>query len=191
MAILFVLLSVAVLLAILTAPVPIKARAYVTLDGFRVHVRLKVAGIIPVHAKVVIKEGKCVLPLNGRKPPRKKKKTPLKTENFVKAAKNLLRDRIVKGGSAAFYVGGEDSARGAIAAGVFAATAALTGQSARTEVYWNREHPVFVFDCGVRLGISLLQTAVALFTVLSGDKKTAQAGKHYEGRGAEGRSEEK
>ena len=183
----FVLLSFAVLLAILTAPVPIRARAYVTLDGFRVHVRLKVAGIIPVHAKVVIKEGKFVLTLNGRKPARKKKKTPLKTENIVKAAKNLLRDRIVKGGSAVFYVGGEDSARGAIAAGVFAATAALTGQSARTEVYWNREHP---FDCGVRLGISLLQTAVALFTVLGGDKKPAQAGKHCKGRGAEGRSEE-
>lgn len=186
MAILFVLLAVAALCALLTAPLPVRARAYLTLDGFRLHVRLRVAGIVPVHARVVLKEGNFVFTLNG-KPPKKRRKRPSpKIENVLKAAGNLLRDGVLRGGNAAFFVGGEDSARGALAVGLLSAVAAALGQSGRTAVYWDSDNPAFVFDCGVRARISLVQTAVALVTALSDDGR----GKEDDASEADGRKRE-
>ena len=175
MAILFVLLAVVALLALLTAPVPVKARVYLTLDGFRTHIRFKIAGIFPVHAKIVLKEGKFVLTVNGRPPRRRVRKPSPALGGVVAAVTALVRDGVFKGGRAAFYVGGEDSAQGALAVGLLTAFAAATGQAGRTEIFWNSENPVFVFDCGIKARISVMQTALALGEAFSERKESAPA----------------
>lgn len=173
----FVLLAVAAVLALLTAPLPVKARVYVTLDGFRLLVRLSVMGVVPVRAKAVLKGGRFVVTLNGKMLPRKRKKR-LKAGGAAGAAKALsmlLRDGAVKGGGVALYVGGEDSAAGALFAGALAVVAGILGQSGRTDVFWNKDRRTFVLDGGVKMRISIAQTLAALVVARSEDGADGEA----------------
>lgn len=164
-AILFVLLAVTAALAFLTAPLPVKARVYLTLDGFRLHVRLRIAGIVPVHAKIVIRRGEFVATLNGKKFPKKKRRKG--KSDVAKAVCDLLREGVVKGGGATLYVGGADGAVGALCVGAINVLSALFGRRGRTEVYWNENRPTFVFDGGVQMRISIMQTLSAVTTARS------------------------
>lgn len=169
----FVLLAVVALCALLTAPIPVKARVYLTLDGFRAHIRLRVAGIFPVNAKMVIRAGKFVFTVNGKPPRRRKRKPSPALDGMFAAARTLVRDKVFKGGNAAFYVGGEDTAQGAIAVGLLSAFSAAAGQSARTEIFWNRESPVFVLDCGMKARVSIMQVAVAVAAAFAEGERNA------------------